>query len=261
MMTDLYTIIDNFKIFIGGRAGVLHWLLFGMALAVCIFLGKKQRKLLVYPTVLVFVFFCNPLFYHYIGNKFLSGVYWRLLWMVPVTFLTAYGLTVLIYRFKKQAVRVLAAVLAVVCIAVTGRCMYNETTFTEAENLYKLPQAAIEVSDVMAAAGIDWKVRVVVPNELLCYVRQYRCDIGLLYGRNAGGFISEISNEAKAVYDEMSKETPDMEVLTNLCRQQEVIFLCFNTGTQQIPEDLSSYGYLPYRTVGDYSIYIWEEKA
>lgn len=261
MRTDLYAVWDNLKNFMGGRSGALHWLLFGAALLFCFFLGKKQRKLLFYPTVLVFAFFCNPLFYRYIGNKFLSGVYWRLLWMVPVSFLTAYGLTMLVYRFKKQMVRVVVVAVAVVCIAVTGKCMYQEATFSEAENLYKLPQAAIEVGDAMAAAGIDWKVRAVVPNELFCYVRQYRCDIGLLYGRNAGGFISEISNEAKAVYDEMCKETPDIGRLTELCRQQEVVFLCFNTATQQIPEDLSMYGYLPYKTIGDYSIYIWEEKA
>lgn len=261
MITDLYAIWDNFKNFIGGRSGILHMLMFCIALLACIFWGKKQRRLLFYPTVCVFIFFFNPLFYHYIGNKFLSGVYWRLLWMVPVTFVTAYGLVYLIYRFRNQALRSVAAVAAVFCIIATGKCIYNEVTFTEAENLYKLPQAAIDVADAMAAAGIDWKVRAVVPNELFCYVRQYRCDIGLLYGRNAGGFISDISDEAKAVYNEMCRETPDIGLLTDLCRQQEVVFLCFNTKNQQIPEDLSGYGYLPYREIGDYSIYIWEEKA
>lgn len=260
-MADFYAIWDNFKNFIGGRAGVLHVLLFGLALLSCMFMGKKQRRTLVYPTVLVFLFFFNPLFYRYIGNKFLSGVYWRLLWMVPLNFVTAYGLVALVCRFRRQAVRAAAVLAAAACIIVTGKCIYNEQTFTKADNLYKLPQAAIDVSDAMAAAGIDWKVRAVVPNELFCYVRQYRCDVGLLYGRNAGGFISDISDEAKAVYNEMCRETPDIGLLTDLCRQQEVVFICFNTEMQQIPKDLSAYGYLPYRTIGEYSIFIWEEKA
>jgi hypothetical protein len=137
--------------------------------------------------------------------------------------------------------------------------VYSAGTFTKAENVYKLPQEALDVADIMAAAGVNWKVRAVVPNELLCYIRQYRCDIGLFYGRNAGGFISEIGEDEQRVYEEMSRSNPDVSVITELCRKNEVIFLCFNRATQDIPDDLSEYGYQLYRTTGDYSIYQLQE--
>lgn len=180
--------------------------------------------------------------------------------MVPITVVTAYFLVVFIYRWKRDAVRILAAVLAVACIAVSGERIYSSATFTKAQNEYKLPQAAIEVADVIAAAGVDWKAKAVVPNELLCYIRQYRCDIGLFYGRNAGGFISEIGEDEQKVYEQMCSPNPDVSVITELGKKNEVTFLCFNTSTQEIPEDLSGYGYQLYRVAGDYSIYILETK-
>ena len=73
----------EFVKFIGGRAGLVHLLLFAAALVCCFFLGKEERHRLFWPSVLVGIFFFNPVFYKYVGTRFLSGVYWRLLWMLP----------------------------------------------------------------------------------------------------------------------------------------------------------------------------------
>lgn len=256
MLADWFSVWDNFKNFIGGRDGLLHWGIFCIALLGCAALGKKERKLLFWPTVLTMIFFFNPLFFRYIGNKFLSGVYWRLMWMVPVSFVIAYFFVKVIYRFRRKAVRFIAVAAAISAIIVTGDRIYTKETFQKAENDYKLPQAAIEVADVMAAAGVDWKVKVVVPNELLCYIRQYRCDVGLFYGRNAGGFISDIGEDEQKVYEQMSNGTPDMSVITEIGKKHEVVFLCFNMEEQTVPENMSVYDYHWYRTVGDYNIYM-----
>ena len=73
-------------------------------------------------------------------------------------------------------------------------------------------------ADILAGAGVSWKVRSVVPNELLCYIRQYRCDIGLFYGRNVGGFISGIGDDEVAMYQQMCQEKPDMTVVTDIAK-------------------------------------------
>ena len=255
MVADFYSVLDNFINFIGGRSGILHWGMFCVSLLVCFFLGKRERKLLFWPTLLILLFFFNPLFYRYVGNRFFGGVYWRLMWMVPVSFIVAYAGTHTVYRIKKQAVRIVAVALALVCIVLTGKNIYNTETFTEAENLYKLPQAAIDVGEVMGIAGVGWKVKVIVPDELLCYIRQYRCDVGLLYGRNVSGFISGIGDDEVKVHEQMIQKEPDVALITELAKKNDVVFICFNTATQKIPEDMSGYGYYLYREVGDYSIY------
>ncbi len=85
MRDYIFAVWDEFVNFIGGRAGFLHWVLFLAALLACMFIGRGMRRRLFWPSVLVLVFFFNPLFYGIVGTRFLSGVYWRLLWMLPVS--------------------------------------------------------------------------------------------------------------------------------------------------------------------------------
>ena len=92
----------EFVKFIGGRAGLVHLLLFAAALACCFFLGKEERHRLFWPSVLVGIFFFNPVFYKYVGTRFLSGVYWRLLWMLPWTFVIAYAVVRMAYRLGSR---------------------------------------------------------------------------------------------------------------------------------------------------------------
>lgn len=97
---------NEFLNFIGGRGGAVHWLLFVAALASCFFLGKRERRVLFWPSVLVLIFFFNPFFYKYVGMRFLAGVYWRLLWMLPLSFVVAYALTRVVTEVKGGALRI-----------------------------------------------------------------------------------------------------------------------------------------------------------
>jgi hypothetical protein len=95
-----------------------------------------------------------------------------------------------------------------------------------------------------------------VPNDLLCSVRQYSASACLLYGRNAEGFISDIGEEEALVFDEMSKEEPNVELITQIALQKNCRFIVFDTSFHQIPEDLSGYGYQRVGIVEDvYAIY------
>ena len=76
MAADFYSILDNFKNFIGGRTGLFHWCLFCLAVVMLFFLGRKYQeekqtvRFLVWPTILVLLFLFNPLFYRYVGSRF-----------------------------------------------------------------------------------------------------------------------------------------------------------------------------------------------
>ena len=155
MAADFYSILDNFKNFIGGRTGLFHWCLFCLAVVMLFFLGRKYQeekqtvRFLVWPTILVLLFLFNPLFYRYVGSRFFAGVYWRLFWMLPVSFTAAYVVVWLVCRWKKQAVRIVVLVAALGTIALSGQKIYSKATFTEAENEYKLPQAALDRRHMM----------------------------------------------------------------------------------------------------------------
>lgn len=256
MITYCYAVWDEFINFIGGRSGIWHWLLFCLAVLCCIFLGKGERKRLFWPSVLVLLFFFNPFFYAYIGTKFLSGIYWRLLWMLPISFLIAYVLTRMVYKIRKDVVRVIAVIGACLCIMLTGQREFSSMTYTEKENDYEIAQAAIEISDIVIGSLQEWKENIIVPNELLCDIRQYSSAVGLLYGRNAGGFISDIEPDEASVYDEMCKEQPDVGFITEVGKARNCRYIVFNTSFHQIPENLSGYGYEKIAVIQeDYAVY------
>lgn len=253
---------DEFMNFIGGRSGALHWLLFAAALICCFFMGRQERKKLFWPSVLVLIFFFNPFFYKYIGMRFLPGVYWRLLWMLPISFVIAYTLTVMICRISKNAVRIAAVVLACACIFLTGEPVFSQATYKEKENDYELPNAAIEISDFVAGRLLSWKETLIVPNELLCSIRQYSASACLLYGRNSGGFISDIEEDEAKVFAEMSKEEPDVELITEIARNRNCRYIVFNTSFHRIPEDLTEYGYEKAAVIDEvYAVYCRMEEG
>ena len=111
--------------------------------------GKEERHRLFWPSVLVGIFFINPVFYKYVGTRFLSGVYWRLLWMLPWTFVIAYAVVRMAYRLGKQALRIVVVAVACVCIFVTGKPVLSAETYGERSNVYELPQAAVEIADLV----------------------------------------------------------------------------------------------------------------
>ena len=218
----------EFVKFTGGRAGLVHLLLFAAALVCCFFLGKEERHRLFWPSVLVGIFFFNPVFYKYVGTRFLSGVYWRLLWMLPWTFVIAYAVVRMAYRLGKQALRIVVVAVACVCIFVTGKPVLSAETYGERSNVY----------------------------ELLCSVRQYSASACLLYGRNAEGFISGIGEEEQQVYEEMSSEHPDVARVTEIAKNKNCRYIVFNTSFHQIPEDLTEYGYEKIAVIEDvYAVY------
>lgn len=249
MLTYCYAVWDEFINFIGGRSGLAHWLLFGLALLCCAAFGKNIRKKLFWPSVLVMIFFFNPVFYAVVGTRFLSGVYWRLLWMLPISFVIAYVLTQMTFKINRNVVRVGAAALSVICIMVTGERIFSDSTYNEKENAYELPQAAIEISDIIMGELSEWKETIIVPYDLLCYIRQYSCSVGLLYGRNAEGFISGIEEEEAKVFSEMNKENPDVGLITEIAKEKKCRYIIFDAYFHQIPEDLTEYGYERYRVV------------
>lgn len=163
--------------------------------------------------------------------------------MLPVSFVIAYALTRLIGKMKKNVVRVVAVIAACACIILTGEPIFSEITYREKENDYELPTAALEISDFVMSGLVDWKEIMIVPNELLCSIRQYSASACLLYGRNAEGFISNIGEDEAKVFAEMSKEKPDIALVTQIAQKMNCRYIVFNTSFHQIPEDLSEYGY------------------
>ncbi len=51
------------------------------------------KRILIYPTLLIMALFLNPVMYELVFSKI---IYWRMLWMIPGSYLIAYIICVLV---------------------------------------------------------------------------------------------------------------------------------------------------------------------
>lgn len=246
-------VITNFKSFIG--SGWLMWLCFCAALIICFFAWKEKRKKLVTISLLGCVVIINPIVYKLIGTSFMSGVYWRLFWALPIVIVVAAVLTMLVGKGKKEWIRMGTAFVLCIVIVLTGKSVINRGTYTLAENDYQIPQAAIDVSDIVleATGGVD--TMVIVPDDLVCYIRQYTSKITLAYGRNIWGFINNPVDWQYDLHDRMNAEQIDYVGLREEAYGHGCRYIIFNRDQRSLPENMEQYGYTLVGEAVPYAVY------
>ena len=257
MKESVANVIINFKSFIGN--GWLMWICFCIALIICFFLGKEKRKKIVTVSIILCVIIINPVVYRLIGDRFLSGVYWRLFWTLPIVTAIAVVLTELTARVRWEWLRAVAVAALCLVIALTGRSVINHGTYMRAENDYQIPQAAIDVSDIVLEAAEGADVQIVAPDDLVCYIRQYTTKIKLAYGRDSWGFINTPQSWQMEIYDLMHSEEMDYRLLRETAYGYETRYIVFDTKLRNLPENMSELGFKPVGTTGQYSVYALEE--
>ncbi|MBR3307718.1 MAG: hypothetical protein IKI75_10780 [Lachnospiraceae bacterium] len=200
--------------------------------------------------LLLAVIFC-PVLFHIFENYVDRGTYWRLLWLLPVSPVMAYGAAELLDGDKKA----LTAVMLVLVLLAGGRFMYTGVTNGErrlAENPYQLPQELVDMADAMEGARkTDETLKAAFPPELLVYIRQYDADIILPYGREV---LDPGWGGSSGFYQQMSSLTLDFDILADKCLYNDVRFIVVNSTKAQLnaPEDN---GFELFGTYGGYLVY------
>lgn len=209
---------------------------------------KCRRAVFVYaPTLLLLLFFC-PLFRKvFVRVLEDSETYYRLLWLLQMSIVSAYGLLRLMGRHRRIG-------LAAVCLMIVacGDYVYDSEHISRAENVYHLPQEAIDIVDLIEPE--TGRVTALVPADLIYYVRQYSTDIELPYGREM--LISRWDYH-NAMYEAMEEaEVIDTPSFVELTRNGN--FPCTYVVLKEdrkISEPLTDYGFSVCGRVGEFVIY------
>ncbi len=207
---------------------------------------KRKRAVFVYaPTLLLLMFFC-PLF-RKIFVRLLedSETYYRLLWLLQMSIVSAYGLIKLCGRHRRIG-------LVVICVAIIacGNYVYDSEHITKAENVYHLPQEAIDIVDLIEPE--EGRITVLVPADLIYYVRQYSTNIELPYGRE---MLIARWDYHHAMYEAMEKaDVIETETFAELARQYPCAYVILKED-RETDKPLTERGYALYDQVGDYLIY------
>lgn len=225
--------------------------LFGLFLFFLLYLwlkedDKRLRAIFVYaPTLILIAFFC-PLFRKVFVRIFDdSETYYRLLWLIPMSMVSAYGALKLCAKRRK-----LMLVLMSIAIIACGSFVYSSEHITKAENMYHLPQEAIEVAELIDPE--EGRVMALVPADLIYYIRQYSSNISMPYGRE---MLIARWDYYNAMYEAMEGvEVIETSSFVELTRDYACNYVVLKKD-RKIQEPLTDYGFILYAQTDNYVIY------
>lgn len=205
---------------------------------------KENRVLFVYmPAVLLLLFF-NPLFYKVFGNLTEEAIYFRFLWLLPITMVIAYTV-IKIYSKLKGARQYVFVLLSFVLIVFSGRLVYLNPLFEKAENPYHVPQKVVEICDMIEVEGRE--VVAAFPREFILYVRQYSATVCMPYGRDVFSYYDPF-------YSMMNEAVIEVEELAELAKQAGCHYIVLSE-EKELDGNLEEYSYEVFGRVDKYVIY------
>ena len=210
---------------------------------------KYVRILFVYVPVILLCLFFQPLFAKLVYNTAGREIYYRLLWLLPVTVTIAFAAVTLYLRLSGKR-KIVFALTAAGMIMVSGSFIYRNPYFQKAENFYHVPDCVVHICDAIVAPGRE--VMAVFPLELVQYVRQYEPTICMPYGREMTVeswyyFQSDLLNE-------MERDVVNLDRLAPLAKEKgcHYIILSEDKKMNGSPE---KYGWEVFDRMDGYVIY------
>lgn len=231
-----------------GTGLIIIWFLVSLLYLFITEKRKHIRILFLYTPLILLLLFFNPLFAKIVYALAGDEIYYRILWLLPVTVVIGYAAAVLYGQVKGKAKAVTAAALAGLMI-VSGSYIYRNPHFGKAENLYHVPESVVEICDAIQVEGRE--VMAAFPKEFLQYVRQYSPLVCMPYGREA--LVGQWS-QGSTLLDLIEAEEIDAERLA----QEAKLEMCHYV---ILPEDkkingkLEEYGYVVFDNICGYVIY------
>lgn len=184
-----------------------------------IYLWVKEKRndvriLFIYVPVILLLFFFNPLFAGVLYKLAEGEIYYRILWLLPVTVTIAFAVVTLYGRLPDKN-RTVFALAAAAGIALSGSYIYRNPYFQKAENFYHVPDSVVHICDAIVVPGRE--VQAVFPLELVQYIRQYEPTICMPYGRE---MTVDRWNNWGELPGEMEKEIIDLSRLAPLAKEE-----------------------------------------
>ncbi|GFH96315.1 hypothetical protein IMSAGC003_02870 [Lachnospiraceae bacterium] len=231
-----------------GTGLIMGWYLLALVYLWFVEKDRRRRVLLVYAPLAVLALYFNPLFARLVYGAVGDEIYYRILWLLPVTIVVAYATADLYGRLrgrKKYGFAVLSAVL----VMISGSCIYASPHFHKAENLYHMPQAVVDICDAIQVEGRE--VMAVFPKEMLSFVRQYTPLVCMPYGRE---MLVERWQADNPLYDAMEAPVLDLDVILPLAKTYSSHFVILPEG-KKTTGHAEDYGFVLVNRMDGYVIY------
>ncbi len=212
---------------------------------------KHVRIIFVYMPVILLLLFFNPLFAKLMMLFMGDEIYYRILWLLPMTTVIGYACVTIAGKLAGKIKIVFEAGVLFLTV-VSGSYIYNNPFFSRAENLYHVPDSVVHICDAIELPGRE--VMAVFPLELVQYVRQYSPVVCMPYGRE---YLVETWNEwamESELCDAMEAETVEAPELGRLAREESCVYIVLPE-QKVIQGRLQDAGYDYFDSMDGYVIY------
>ncbi len=258
-------VVNNFREYVGtGFIIVLY--LCALVYLLVTEKRKERRIFFVYMPLAVLVIFFNPLSARFFSDSTDENIYFRILWLLPVTVTLADFFTELFLRFKGKT-RIAVLAIEVLLVVAGGRLMYLDdgrldNHYEVAENEYHVPQTVVDICDSITVPGRE--IVAAFPKELFLYVRQYTPYVVMPYGWDdvkKAGYSATVPLRGY-----IENGGAPAEELARLGHESECHYLV--VPEENRPEgDMSEYGFTESSVIDGYIIYksdiqyfgLWDE--
>lgn len=238
---------DLFRGFMGTGL-IMGWYLLALIYLWFTEKDRPRRIMLLYVPLVMLILYFNPLFARLVYQVVGDEIYYRILWLLPVTVVTAYAAAGVYGRLKGRK-RYLFAVFSAVLVVVSGSCIYASPHFHRAENLYHMPREVVDICDAIRVEGRE--VMAVFPREMLSYVRQYTPLVCMPYGRE---MLVERWQTSNPLYDAMEAKVLDMDVILPLAKTYSSHFVIV-PGYKKTIGNVEDYDFILVEQIDGYDIY------
>lgn len=196
-MKNYWLDIINISAMFWGEGGYLIPFLLSIVLILFWLKNKDAKNMFGLYSILLLVLIYNPLFF-IVSGLWLSGSivtyknyitegsvnYVRAFYALPVTFSIAFVFVETVCQLKKVWKKILMVSVCITIFAVKGQNVYSSGNYVKADNWYKVPEETITVCEIIKqTAESDEKIKALVTNDLIVYIRQYEAGITMPYGR------------------------------------------------------------------------------
>ncbi len=241
-------VVSHFNSYVGW--GLIFF--FYLAALIWLFVTEKRKErriLFIYMPLVVLILFFLPPVAALIVKYADDDIYYRLLWILPVTVTLADAMTEIALKFKGK-VRILVVVVFAVLIMAGGRFIYTDDRYSLAENEYHMPQEVVDICDAVVIPGRE--VRVAFPSEFLCYVRQYTPLIVMPYGWDDIKMFGEGTDYK--LREIINGDVIDAENLAHEGRESTCHYLVVSED-KKIVGDMENFGYEEFAHIDGYVIF------
>lgn len=212
--------------------------------------NKKKRCLFLYFPLSVLLVTLNPIFNKIVGKIFTESVYWRMYWLLPIGITLSYAIIKFIEEQKEKAKKIIVAISLITIVIVSGKSVYSSGNFGEVGNLYKLPDDAVLVAQLIEADNTEYK-KAVVPENLTPYIRQITSKIELAYMRNPEGYGNDPLIQAL--------HSGNVKYVATYAKNTNSNYVVYNKAVV-LTEPMENYGFEKYNESVFFAIYKYVEE-